>query len=34
MKIFATKAPRHQEFFNNKPLGVSLCLGALVAKKS
>jgi len=28
---FATKAPRHQEFFYNKPLGVPSCLGALVA---
>jgi hypothetical protein len=31
MKTFDTKAPRHQEFFNDKPLGVPLCLGALVA---
>lgn len=29
--IFATRAPRHQGFFYNKPLGVPLCLGALVA---
>ncbi|MCX6581349.1 MAG: o-succinylbenzoate--CoA ligase [Candidatus Aminicenantes bacterium] len=28
---FATKTPRHQEFFYNKPLGVPWCLGALVA---
>ncbi len=28
---FATKAPRHQGFFNNKPLGVPLCLRAFVA---
>ncbi len=26
-----TKAPRHQEFFYNKPLGVPLCLRAFVA---
>jgi hypothetical protein len=31
MKMFATKTPRHQGFFNNKPLGVSLCLRAFVA---
>ncbi len=31
MKTFATKTPRHQGFFNNKPLGVSLCLRAFVA---
>jgi hypothetical protein len=31
MKTFATKTPRHQEPFYNKPLGVPLCLRAFVA---
>ncbi|MDQ1354832.1 MAG: hypothetical protein QG657_5141, partial [Acidobacteriota bacterium] len=30
-KNVATKAPRHQGFFENRPLGVPLCLGAFVA---
>ncbi|MDQ1351419.1 MAG: hypothetical protein QG657_1721, partial [Acidobacteriota bacterium] len=30
-KTSATKAPRRQEFFYNKPLGVPLCLRAFVA---
>ncbi len=31
IKTSATKAPRHQEFFYNNPLGVPLCLRAFVA---
>ncbi len=30
-KNVATKAPRHQGFFDNRPLGVPLCLSAFVA---